>query len=134
MKDLTCDDLERQNKAQSAADEFLKRHRTENALDSDEDGGQFKTNFNRTVISKGRKEGKLHPSSSTLDQIERRLVSVFTVTSQYFFVVNTPILLFKTHCTVLCCKMFCLNVYLTNKLDFTKIIIIPLTLVASESE
>ncbi|KAK2566699.1 Tetratricopeptide repeat protein 12 [Acropora cervicornis] len=73
MKDLTCDDLERQNKAQSAADEFLKRHRTENALDSDEDGGQFKTNFNRTVISKGRKEGKLHPSSSTLDQIERRL-------------------------------------------------------------
>lgn len=73
MKDLTCDDLERQNKAQSAADEFLKRHRTENALDSDEDGGQFKTNFNRTVISKGRKEGKLNPSSSTLDQIERRL-------------------------------------------------------------
>ena len=90
MKDLTCDDLERQNKAQSAADEFLKRHRTENALDSDEDGGQFKTNFNRTVISKGRKEGKLHPSSSTLDQIERRLVSVFTVTSQYFFVVKCP--------------------------------------------
>ena len=90
MKDLTCDDLERQNKAQSAADEFLKRHRTENALDSDEDGGQFKTNFNRTVISKGKKEGKLHPSSSSLDQIERRLVSVFTVTSQYFFVVKYP--------------------------------------------
>ena len=75
MKDLTCDNLERQAKGQTAADEFLKRHRTENALDSDEDGGQFKTKFNRTMISKGGKEGKLDPSSSTVEEIERRLVS-----------------------------------------------------------
>lgn len=64
MKDLTCGDLEKQNKALNAADEFLKRHRAENADDPDDDCRRVKPKLNRTVISKGENDGRLDPSSA----------------------------------------------------------------------
>ncbi|XP_078379165.1 tetratricopeptide repeat protein 12-like [Oculina patagonica] len=64
MKDLTCGDLERQNKALTAADEFLKRHKAENDDDSDDECKQVKTTSERTVISKGGERRKLDPSTA----------------------------------------------------------------------
>ncbi|PFX15385.1 Tetratricopeptide repeat protein 12 [Stylophora pistillata] len=64
MKDLTCGDLERQNKALSAADEFLKRHRAENDDDSDDECKQVKTKAERTVISKTEERRLLDPSTA----------------------------------------------------------------------
>ena len=52
MKDLTCGDLERQNKALSAADEFLKRHKAENDDDSDDEFKEVTTVSDRTDVSK----------------------------------------------------------------------------------
>lgn len=70
MKDLTCGDLERQNKALSAADEFLKRHRAENGDDSDDDCNQVKTKSERTVVSKSGGKRRLDPSTA-LNQMVR---------------------------------------------------------------
>ena len=65
MKDLTCGDLERQNKALSAADEFLKRHKAENDdADSDDESRQVKTSSERTVISKEGERRMLDPSTA----------------------------------------------------------------------
>lgn len=64
MKDLTCGDLERQNKALNAADEFLKRHKAENDYDSDDECRQVKTKSDRTVISKGGEKRRLDPSTA----------------------------------------------------------------------
>nr|XP_058961372.1 tetratricopeptide repeat protein 12-like isoform X1 [Pocillopora verrucosa] len=64
MKDLTCGDYERQNKALSAADEFLKRHRAENDDDSDDECKQVKTKAERTVISKTEERRLLDPSTA----------------------------------------------------------------------
>lgn len=64
MKDLTCGDLERQNKALTAADEFLKRHKAENGDDSDDECKQVKTTSEKTVISKGGERRKLDPSTA----------------------------------------------------------------------
>ena len=64
MKDLTCGDLERQNKALSAADEFLKRHKAENDDDSDDEGRPVKLTSERTVISKEGERRMLDPSTA----------------------------------------------------------------------
>ena len=64
MKDLTCGDLERQNKALSAADEFLKRHKAENDDDSDDESRPVKTTSERTVISKEGEKRMLDPSTA----------------------------------------------------------------------
>ncbi|XP_073255098.1 tetratricopeptide repeat protein 12-like isoform X1 [Porites lutea] len=64
MKDLTCGDLERQNKALTAADEFLKRHKAENGEDSEEECRKVKTKSDRTVISKSKEKRRLDPSTA----------------------------------------------------------------------
>ena len=64
MKDLTCGDLERQNKALSAADEFLKRHKAENDDDSDDECRPVKMTSGRTVISKEGERRTLDPSTA----------------------------------------------------------------------
>ena len=69
MKDLTCGDLERQNKALNAADEFLRQHKAENGEDSDD---ECKTKSDRTVISKGNEKRRLDPSTA-LGQMVRLL-------------------------------------------------------------
>lgn len=73
MKDLTCGDYERQNKALSAADEFLKRHRAENDDDSDDECKQVKTKAERTVISKTEERRLLDPSTALGEMV--RLIS-----------------------------------------------------------
>ena len=70
MKDLTCGDLERQNKALTAADEFLKRHKAENGEDSEEECRKVKTKSDRTVISKSKEKRRLDPSTA-LNQMVR---------------------------------------------------------------
>lgn len=70
MKDLTCGDLERQNKALTAADEFLKRHKAENGEDSEEECRRVKTKSDRTVISKSKEKRRLDPSTA-LNQMVR---------------------------------------------------------------
>ena len=72
MKDLTCGDLERQNKALSAADEFLKRHKAENDDDSDDECRQVKTKADRMVFSKSEEKKRLDPSTA-LGQMVRFL-------------------------------------------------------------
>lgn len=64
MKDLTCGDLERQNKALTAADDFLKRHKAENEDDSDDECKPVKTTSERTVISKAGEKRTLDPSTA----------------------------------------------------------------------
>ena len=64
MKDLTCGDLERQNKALSAADEFLKRHKAENDDDSDDECRPVKMTSEGTVISKEGERRMLDPSTA----------------------------------------------------------------------
>ena len=72
MKDLTCGDLERQNKALNAADEFLKRHKAENDDDSDDECSQPKTTTDRTVILKGGERRRLDPSTALGEMVRLR--------------------------------------------------------------
>lgn len=100
MKDLTCGDLERQNKALTAADEFLKRHKAENGEDSEEECRKVKTKSDRTVISKSKEKRRLDPSTA-LNQMVRfcfhkersawknlRLICDQLVVSHFNFYVN----------------------------------------------